>query len=287
MMPPCRPGLVPFIFPCTGIPSRHHDSLAGGLLELESQINVASSPGLSSAAQRTYGPPCTTLDSGNTAADDLNTLDNDIQQQQQASGSQSSQQQQQHPKTAATLSLDQHYSYIISSNDRKQHQVEGSHCGPITNQKTRISGTLRKNRKTVPKNIISQKFKRDQIAGKESEGVKIMKWCGREELQPERPRTPKRYHTLTVGETENKMRRKCVGCYKLLRRTMNSREADKKMMSVTVSGQNIEELQENIKIVLDESYNQRSLPSEMSSNFQITQPAKLFFCDHIDHMRTK
>ncbi|CAH1986831.1 unnamed protein product [Acanthoscelides obtectus] len=56
--------------------------------------------------------------------------------------------------------------------------------------------------------------------------------CGREELQQERPRTPKRYHTLTVGETENKKRRKCVGCYKLLRRTMNSREADKKVKKV-------------------------------------------------------
>lgn len=213
----------------------------------------------------------------------------------------------------------------------------------LKTKKTRICGTLRKNRKTVPKNIISQKLKRDQIAGKESEGIKIMKWvdkrpvlmlstcenheaslvdtgkirkgqtvkkpqcvidynnakkgvdysdqmasyqsplrkclkwykkiavelifnsaivnawvifnhqhptskltilqfreklakyfyqCGREELQPERPRTPKRYHTLTVGEPENKKRRKCVGCYQLLRRTMNSREADKKVKKV-------------------------------------------------------
>ncbi|CAH2001317.1 unnamed protein product [Acanthoscelides obtectus] len=59
--------------------------------------------------------------------------------------------------------------------------------------------------------------------------------CGREELQQERPRTPKRYHTLTVGETENKKRRKCVGCNKLLRRTMNSREADKKVKKPTLT----------------------------------------------------
>lgn len=35
--------------PCTGIPSRHQDKTAGGLLEAESQINVASTPGSNSS----------------------------------------------------------------------------------------------------------------------------------------------------------------------------------------------------------------------------------------------
>lgn len=48
-VPPCKPGFVVLIKPWTGIPSRHHDNFAGGLLELESQIKVASSFGLSSA----------------------------------------------------------------------------------------------------------------------------------------------------------------------------------------------------------------------------------------------
>lgn len=48
-VPPCRPGTVVFTNPLTGIPSTHQDNLAGGLLELESQINDASSFGFNSA----------------------------------------------------------------------------------------------------------------------------------------------------------------------------------------------------------------------------------------------
>lgn len=47
--PPCKPGFVVLFRPCTGIPSLHHDNFAGGLLELESQVNVPSSPGFNSA----------------------------------------------------------------------------------------------------------------------------------------------------------------------------------------------------------------------------------------------
>lgn len=47
-VPPWRPGTVVLTKPLTGIPSTHQESLAGGLLELESQINAASSFGLSS-----------------------------------------------------------------------------------------------------------------------------------------------------------------------------------------------------------------------------------------------
>lgn len=46
----------------------------------------------------------------------------------------------------------------------------------------------------------------------------------------ERPRTPKRIHSLTENG-ENK-RRKCKGCYQQLRRTMGSREADNKTKKV-------------------------------------------------------
>lgn len=47
--PPCKPAFDVFDSPGTGIPSFHQDSFAGGLLELESQIRVASSFGFKSA----------------------------------------------------------------------------------------------------------------------------------------------------------------------------------------------------------------------------------------------
>lgn len=50
--------------------------------------------------------------------------------------------------------------------------------------------------------------------------------------QPPRPRTPKRIHTLTELGPAAKKRRKCVGCYKILRATMSSREADNKVKKV-------------------------------------------------------
>lgn len=49
-------------------------------------------------------------------------------------------------------------------------------------------------------------------------------------LQPPRPRTPKRIHTLV--QAGDKKRRKCVGCYKTLRNAMSSREADNKVKKV-------------------------------------------------------
>lgn len=39
--PPCNPGFVVLFPPRTAIPSRHHDNLAGGWLELESQVRSA------------------------------------------------------------------------------------------------------------------------------------------------------------------------------------------------------------------------------------------------------
>lgn len=48
-LPPCNPDFVVLIAPCTGMPSRHHDSFAGGLLELESQVNTACVLGLNSS----------------------------------------------------------------------------------------------------------------------------------------------------------------------------------------------------------------------------------------------
>lgn len=50
--------------------------------------------------------------------------------------------------------------------------------------------------------------------------------------QPPRPRTPKRIHTLTELGPAAKKRRKCIGCYKILRATMSSREADNKAKKV-------------------------------------------------------
>lgn len=47
-----------------------------------------------------------------------------------------------------------------------------------------------------------------------------------------RPRTPKRIHSLLQSGPENKKRKKCVGCYKILRQSMSSREADKKVKQV-------------------------------------------------------
>lgn len=47
--PPWRPDFELLTSPCTGMPSLHQDSLAGGLLELESHVNVASSFGFNSA----------------------------------------------------------------------------------------------------------------------------------------------------------------------------------------------------------------------------------------------
>lgn len=44
-IPPQSPGLFVGFTPSTGIPSFHHDTTAEGLLELESQIKVASVPG--------------------------------------------------------------------------------------------------------------------------------------------------------------------------------------------------------------------------------------------------
>lgn len=52
ILPPCKPGLEEFENPRTGIPSFHHDNFAGGLLELESQISVASIPGTKSVGSR-------------------------------------------------------------------------------------------------------------------------------------------------------------------------------------------------------------------------------------------
>lgn len=48
-VPPHRPGFDALLIPSTGIPSFHQLSFAGGLLELESQISVASTPGTNSA----------------------------------------------------------------------------------------------------------------------------------------------------------------------------------------------------------------------------------------------
>lgn len=48
-VPPHRPGFDALFIPSTGIPSFHQLSLAGGLLELESQISAASIPGTNSA----------------------------------------------------------------------------------------------------------------------------------------------------------------------------------------------------------------------------------------------
>lgn len=48
-VPPHKPAFEVFVAPSTGIPSLHHVNLAGGLLELESQNNVASSPGFNSS----------------------------------------------------------------------------------------------------------------------------------------------------------------------------------------------------------------------------------------------
>ncbi|KAG5867578.1 hypothetical protein JTB14_033258 [Gonioctena quinquepunctata] len=42
-----------------------------------------------------------------------------------------------------------------------------------------------------------------------------------------RPRTPKRIHTITEGGPGAKKRRKCKGCYQILRKSMESRAADK------------------------------------------------------------
>lgn len=46
--PPCKPAFDVLDNPGTGIPSFHQESFAGGLLELESQISVASSLGFKS-----------------------------------------------------------------------------------------------------------------------------------------------------------------------------------------------------------------------------------------------
>lgn len=43
--PPQSPGRVERLIPSIGMPSRHQDTLAGGLLELESQISLARTPG--------------------------------------------------------------------------------------------------------------------------------------------------------------------------------------------------------------------------------------------------
>lgn len=48
-VPPHRPDFDALFIPSTGIPSFHQLSLAGGLLELESQKSVASTPGTNSA----------------------------------------------------------------------------------------------------------------------------------------------------------------------------------------------------------------------------------------------
>lgn len=48
-MPPHKPGFDPLFIPSTGIPSFQKLNFAGGLLELESQMRVASTPGTSSA----------------------------------------------------------------------------------------------------------------------------------------------------------------------------------------------------------------------------------------------
>lgn len=53
-----------------------------------------------------------------------------------------------------------------------------------------------------------------------------------EDNEVPRPRTPKRIHTLTESGPDNKKRKKCKGCYQLLRQTMSSREADNKVKKV-------------------------------------------------------
>lgn len=43
--------------------------------------------------------------------------------------------------------------------------------------KTRYCGTLRPNRRGLPKNVTSEKVKKGSIIGKQKNGVKVMKWC--------------------------------------------------------------------------------------------------------------
>lgn len=62
--------------------------------------------------------------------------------------------------------------------------------------------------------------------------VSICKSFAEGETEVPRPRTPKRIHTLIQSGPENKKRKKCTGCYKNLRQTMTSREADKKVKRV-------------------------------------------------------
>lgn len=62
--------------------------------------------------------------------------------------------------------------------------------------------------------------------------VHICKALSEDANDTPRPRTPKRIHTLVESGPENKKRKKCVGCYKLLRQTLSSRDADKKTKKV-------------------------------------------------------
>lgn len=43
---------------------------------------------------------------------------------------------------------------------------------------------------------------------------------------------PVRMHTFTIEKLKNRSRKKCLNCYRLLRRDMNSREASKRVKKV-------------------------------------------------------
>lgn len=67
-VPPHKPGFDTALMPSTNIPSFHQLNLAGGLLELESQMSVASTPGTNSA-----GCVCTLTVSGATVHSNIQT----------------------------------------------------------------------------------------------------------------------------------------------------------------------------------------------------------------------
>lgn len=53
----------------------------------------------------------------------------------------------------------------------------------LLDRQTHLVGTLRKNRKGIPKDVIQKKLKKGEIIGKESDtGVAVIKWCDKREV---------------------------------------------------------------------------------------------------------
>ncbi|KAJ8972822.1 hypothetical protein NQ314_000019, partial [Rhamnusium bicolor] len=122
----------------------------------------------------------------------------------------------------------------------------------LLSKKTFVCGTLRSNRKGIPKEITSKRLKRgDIIALENNEGAKICKWVDKRPVMmlttcknhlckiietdtpPIITKTPGRINTLGTYECQaRQVRKRCRECYRKISEKEGKKEADRNAKKV-------------------------------------------------------